>query len=91
QSSAVVGGMLHSVLLRVSMVWLVIAGADYFFQRKSVDKQLRMTKQEVKQEMKDAEGSPELKVAIAKRRIKLMRSGMAKKVREADVIITNPT
>ncbi|MFX7098618.1 EscU/YscU/HrcU family type III secretion system export apparatus switch protein, partial [Acinetobacter baumannii] len=40
QSSAVVGGMLHSVLLRVSMVWLVIAGADYFFQRKSVDKQL---------------------------------------------------
>lgn len=91
QSSAVVGSILHSVLLRVSMVWLVIAGADYFFQRKSIDKQLRMTKQELKQEMKDAEGSPELKVAIAKRRIKLLRSGMAKKVREADVVITNPT
>lgn len=91
QSSAMVGSILHSVLLRVSMVWVVIAGADYFFQRKSIDKQLRMTKQELKQEMKDAEGSPELKVAIAKRRFKLLRSGMAKKVKEADVIITNPT
>ncbi|MES1227234.1 MAG: EscU/YscU/HrcU family type III secretion system export apparatus switch protein, partial [Armatimonadota bacterium] len=39
----------------------------------------------------DAEGSAEVKMAIAKRRMKLLRGGVAKKVREADVIITNPT
>ena len=91
QSSVVVGGLLHTVLQRVALVWLAIAGADYFFQRKSVDKQLRMTKQELKQEMKDSEGSPEVKMAIARRRQRLLRGGMARKVKEADVLITNPT
>ncbi|MES1227186.1 MAG: EscU/YscU/HrcU family type III secretion system export apparatus switch protein, partial [Armatimonadota bacterium] len=46
QSATLVGGLLHSILMRIAMVWLTIAGVDYFFQRKSIDKSLRMTKQE---------------------------------------------
>jgi flagellar biosynthesis protein FlhB len=85
------GQILHSILVRVAVVWLVLAGLDYFFQRKEVDRQLRMTKDELRREMKEQEGSPEIKMAQMQRRRKILRGSMAKKIREADVLITNPT
>jgi flagellar biosynthetic protein FlhB len=68
-----------------------LAGIDYYFQRKQVDKQLRMSKQEVKQEMKEMEQSAELRGAIARKRRALSRSRMMEAVKKADVIVTNPT
>lgn len=90
-AAGILGGVIHKLILRVAIVWLVIAGFDYFFQRKEVDKQIKMTKDELKREMREQEGSPEVKQAQFQRRRKLMKGGMVKKLKEADVLITNPT
>ena len=86
-----IASLAHTVFLRVAMVWLVIAAIDFMYQRRRVAKDLRMTKTEIKQEMKEMEQSPELKAAIAMRRRRLMRMRMAEAVRNAQVIVTNPT
>jgi flagellar biosynthetic protein FlhB len=91
QAAGQVGGILHGILVKIALVWLVIAALDYFFQRKEVEKQLKMTKQELKQEMKEQEGSPEIKSAQFQKRRQLLKGGMAKQLREADVLVTNPT
>lgn len=86
-----IAAILHSIMLRIALVWLIIAAVDYFFQRKEVEKQLKMTKTELKQEMKEQEGSPEVKSAQSQKRRQLLKGGLAKKLKEADVLITNPT
>jgi flagellar biosynthesis protein FlhB len=86
-----VGSILQSILLRVAVAWLALAAADYWFQRKQTDKQLRMTKDEVKREFREQETSPELRAAMAQRRRKLSKGRATQAVKEADVIITNPT
>ncbi len=88
---ATVGGLLRTIAIRIAFVWLFLAAIDYFFQRKQVNKQLKMTKEEVKQEMKDAETSAELKMAQAARRRRLAKGRMMDAVKTADVIVTNPT
>ncbi len=87
---ATVGGLLHSILVRVGIAWLILAAADYLFQRKQVEKQLRMTKEEVKQEMKEQEQSPELRMAMMRARRRNSKR-MMQAVQTADAIITNPT
>ncbi len=91
QAVQTIAGILHGIMVRIALVWLVIAAIDYFFQRKEVDKQLKMTKTELKQEMKEQEGSPEVKSAQSQKRRQLLKGGLAKKLKEADVLITNPT
>jgi flagellar biosynthetic protein FlhB len=86
-----IGSLAHAVFMRVAIVWLILAAVDYFYQRKRVAKQLRMTKEEIKQEYKEMEQSPELKAAMAMRRRRLSRMRMTEAVRSANVIITNPT
>ncbi|HVL40421.1 MAG TPA: flagellar biosynthesis protein FlhB [Fimbriimonadaceae bacterium] len=86
-----VGMLVHSIFLRVGIAWLALALLDYLYQRKRVSKELRMTKEELKQEMKESEQSPELKGAMARRRRKLAKGRMMDAVRKADVIVTNPT
>ncbi|MBA4291404.1 flagellar biosynthesis protein FlhB [bacterium] len=91
QGAIELGKMLHSMLVKIALVWLIIAALDYFFQRKETEKQIKMTKQELKQEMKEQEGSPEVKSAQYQKRRQLLKGGMAKQLKEADVLITNPT
>jgi flagellar biosynthetic protein FlhB len=91
QATVAVGRIAHAMLWRVALAWLVIAAVDYWFQRKQTDKQLRMTKEEVKREHREQEQSPELRAEISARRRRLARSRMMDRVRTADVIITNPT
>lgn len=86
-----VGGLIHTIVLRIGVIWLALAGLDYFFQRKQTDKQLRMSKDELKQEMKEQDGAPEVRMAREQRRRKLVRSRMADNVKTADVVVTNPT
>lgn len=85
-----IGEVLHTILIRVGIAWLILAAADYLFQRKQTEKQLKMTKQEVKQEMKEQEQSPELRMAMMRARRRNSKR-MMQAVRDADVIITNPT
>lgn len=75
----------------IMLVMLVLAGADYLYQRHSYEKGIRMTKQEVKDEQKDAEGNPEIK---SKQRSLFFAAAMRRiltKVPKASVVITNPT
>lgn len=91
QAAVQIGGLVHTVLVRVALTWLVIAAVDYFFQRKQIDKQLMMTKDELRREMREQEGSPEVKSAQMQKRRKLAKGGLASKLRSADVVVTNPT
>ena len=91
QALSVIGGVIHSLLIRIGGAWLVLAAVDYGFQRKQMMSQLMMTKDEVRQEMKDAEASPELKQHRAQMRRKMSKRRMAAAVKSADVIVTNPT
>ena len=88
---SVVGGIIRTILLRVGVAWLALSVADYVFQKKQVNSQLMMTKDEVRQEMKDAESSPEMKGARMRMARKLSKMRMSQAVASADVIITNPT
>lgn len=90
-AAAKVGATMHGIVLRIAVAWLALSALDYFFQRKQTDKQLRMTRDELKREMKEQEGAPEVKMAQSQRRRKLLRGRLAENVRQADVVVTNPT
>lgn len=70
---------------------LVIAGADYFFQRRSHNQDLRMTKQEVRDERRDSDGNPEVRRALRSKARRLSRMHTMAAVARADVVVTNPT
>lgn len=80
-----------TLALWAAAAYLVIAGADYGYQKYETEKQLKMTKEEVKQEFKNMEQSAELKGAIKRRQMGAARARMMADVPDADVIVTNPT
>ncbi|RAJ94605.1 flagellar biosynthesis protein FlhB [Aliidiomarina maris] len=77
------------LLLVCSMLFIVVI--DVPFQRYNHNKQLRMTKQEVKDERKNAEGSPEIKGKIRQMQLSMAMKRMMQDVPQADVVVTNPT
>lgn len=79
------------LLIRVCIAFMVIAFGDYLYQRWEYEKELRMTKQEVKDEYKQTEGNPEIKNRIKSLQRQMASSRMMQKVPQADVIIRNPT
>ncbi len=91
KSAAVIGSLIQTIMMRVALIWLALAAMDYFFQRKQHEDQIKMTKTELKNEMKEQEGSPEIKMARMQRRRKLSKGSLKSRVKEADVIVTNPT
>ena len=84
------GWMIAESALWLSLSLLVIALIDAPYQRYSFIKRMRMTKQEVKDEMKDMEGRPEVKQQIRRRQREMANNRMIQKVKDADVVITNP-
>lgn len=84
------GVLLLQSALAVSLALVVIALIDVPWQRHSFIKRLRMTRQEIKDEMKDSEGRPEVKAHIRRRQREMANSRMMARVKDADVIITNP-
>lgn len=75
----------------LSLVLIVIAMVDVPFQLWDHSKQLRMTKQEVKDEGKETEGSPEVRGHIRRMQREISQQRMMEAVAEADVVVTNPT
>ncbi len=73
------------------LAMVAIACLDYIFQWKQHQKDIRMTKQEVKEETKQTEGDPKIKSRIRSIQMEMSRRRMMKSVPEATVIITNPT
>ncbi len=73
------------------MPMLVIAAADLWYTRFSYEENIKMTKQEVKDERKQAEGDPVVKAQQRKKMMEQMAKRMLQDVPKADVVITNPT
>jgi flagellar biosynthetic protein FlhB len=85
------GGMALRVGFKITAVLLVIAAADYAYQRYDYEKNLRMTRQEVKEELKHLEGDPQIKSRIRRIQREMSRKRMMDEVAKADVVVTNPT
>ncbi|MGN6250497.1 MAG: EscU/YscU/HrcU family type III secretion system export apparatus switch protein [Marmoricola sp.] len=84
-------GHVLGLIRNVAMAGLVLAAADYAMAKRRTDKQTRMTKDEVKQEHKQAEGDPLVKSAIRSRQLAAARNRMMADVVTADVVLVNPT
>jgi flagellar biosynthetic protein FlhB len=80
--------LLSFVMIGVFAVFAVI---DFAFQKYSYLKSLKMSKQEIKDEMKNTEGNPEIKARIRQIQMKMASQRMMKEIPKADVVITNPT
>jgi len=81
----------YEVFIRVAALLIVVALADYLFQKYRFTEQLKMTKQEVKDEFKEMEGDPTTKGRIRRIQREMSRKRMMADVPTADVVITNPT
>lgn len=79
------------LLVRTVLVMVVLAALDYAYQRWTFEKNLKMSKQEIKEEMKQTEGDPLIRSRIRTVQRQLARQRMMAEVPKADVIITNPT
>ena len=77
--------------LRVALVLLIIAIADTVFQKWKFGQEMRMSHQDLKQEHKDIEGSPELKARMRKLRMEMVMQQLRDTVPKADVVLVNPT
>ncbi len=88
---AVIVNTLMRLSMRVATVMLVLAALDYAYQRFQFEKQMRMTKEEVRREHKESEVSPQLRARIRARQKEMAKKRMMTEVPTADVIIMNPT
>ncbi|WP_432510997.1 EscU/YscU/HrcU family type III secretion system export apparatus switch protein [Kineococcus sp. SYSU DK001] len=85
------GGAVVKMLAVTILVGLIIAAADYAMSRRRIMKKLRMSKQDIKMEHKNAEGDPLLKGAIRSKQMAMSRNRMMADVASADVVLVNPT
>ena len=79
------------ILLTVAVLFLIIAIPDYFFQKRDFMEEMKMTKQEQKEEFKEQEGDPEVKSRLQQMQRELLQQNIPKAVAESDVVIANPT
>jgi flagellar biosynthetic protein FlhB len=91
QMLAVIAKMIFGLLIRVCIALLVIGIADAFYQKWKYTQDLKMTRQEVKQERRDTEGSPELKNRIRRAQVEKSMKRMIEEVPKASVVLVNPT
>ena len=77
--------------IRIAIVYIVFAFADYKYQKWKFAEDMKMTKQEVKEEYKNAEGDPQIKGKIRQKMQEASRRRMMQALPQADVVITNPT
>ena len=91
QAVRVAGTIIVDSCFWLSLGLVLVALVDVPLQRHQLNKKLMMTKQEVKDEMKNSEGNPEVKGQIRRRQREILNNKMMTKVKDADVVITNPT
>jgi flagellar biosynthetic protein FlhB len=79
------------VLIGACIIMFMVAGLDYSYQKFEYIKNLRMSKQDIKDEYKQSEGNPEIKAKLRQIRMERAQQRMMAAVPQADVVITNPT
>ena len=91
QAIGLMGSLIINLGLRIAIAYMVIAFADLIYQRRKFNKDMMMTKQEVKDEFKNSEGDPAVKSAQRRRMMQASQRRMMQQLPQADVVITNPT
>jgi flagellar biosynthetic protein FlhB len=91
QAIGLCGEIIINTGLKISIVYLVVGFADFIYQKFRFQEDMKMTKQEVKDEYKNTEGNPEIKGRQRQRMREVSRQRMMNDVPKADVVITNPT
>lgn len=91
QALALCGDVIINTGLKISLVYLVVGLADFIYQKHRFNEEMKMTKQEVKDEYKNTEGNPEIKGRQRQRMREASQRRMMQDVPKADVVITNPT
>ena len=91
QAIGLMGNLIIDLGLRIAAAYMIIAFADLIYQRRKFNKDMMMTKQEVKDEFKNSEGNPEVKGAQKRRMMQASQRRMMQNLPKADVVITNPT
>jgi flagellar biosynthetic protein FlhB len=86
-----IGGLVVGIGFRAAAVIAVVAAADYAWQRWKHEKSLRMSKDEVRQEARESDLSPELRGALRRKQMERARRRMLAEVPTADVVLVNPT
>jgi len=86
-----IGGPVLGVMIRICIGLGVIALIDVAFQKWKYMRDLKMTKQEIKEERKSEEGSPEVRMKIRQKQIAAASRRMMQQVPKADVVLVNPT
>ena len=87
----VIGSVLTQMIIDMCIAMIILGIFDRYYQDWEYEKSLKMTKQEVKDEMKDTEGDPKIKSRIRAAGMKLLQQKMMSAVPSADVVVTNPT
>ncbi len=88
---ALVGDIIINTGLKISIVYLIVGIVDYIYNKHKFNEDMKMTKQEVKDEFKNTEGDPAIKGQQRKRMQEAAQRRMMQDVPKADVVITNPT
>ncbi len=83
--------IVFAMIFQVLAVIIILAVLDFSYQKWQTTQDLKMTKQEVKDEMKQSEGDPQIKGKIRQKQRQMAMARMMQEVPKADVIITNPT
>lgn len=88
---AIIGNNVLNIAIKIAAFYLIVGFADFIYQKRKFKNDMKMTKQEVKDEYKNTEGNPEIKGKIRSRMREASRRRMMQDVPTADVVITNPT
>lgn len=91
QSVTYIKDKVYVLIFTTLMLVLVLAAADFVYQKWRHHEKMKMTKQEVKDEHKQQEGDPQVKAKIRSLRVRRARQRMMASVPKADVVVTNPT
>lgn len=91
QAIAQIGDLVINLGFRISIFYVLIAAVDFIYQKIKFKNDMKMTKQEVKDEYKNQEGDPQVKSKQRQRMQEASRRRMMQQLPEADVVITNPT
>ena len=91
QATLLIGQVVVDLGMRIAIVYMLIALGDFIYQKRKFANDMKMTKQEVKDEYKNTEGDPQIKGKQRQRMREASQRRMMQSVPQADVVITNPT
>lgn len=87
----IIGNIVIDLGLKISIIYLIVGIGDYIYQKVKFKNDMKMTKQEVKDEYKNSEGDPQIKGKIRQKMRQASMRRMMQELPKADVVITNPT